>query len=50
MIFPIDCRDCKYFYSYDLSIDDLVFGCKFMDIEVDACDVDFVPLPKCPIN
>ena len=48
--FPKDCwkKNCPYFHTRDLSIDDLVCSCDLLTIECDACDEDF-SLYLCPL-
>jgi hypothetical protein len=49
MIFPDDCTtSCIYHSSYDLSIDDFVYVCKLMEIEVDIGASLF--RCKCPLE
>lgn len=50
-VFPKDCNiQCGHLYVYDLSVDDLVYACDKLGVEVDACDMDFVLMPLCPLT
>lgn len=49
-IFPRDCtNECKYYRTYDLSIDDLVGVCRLLKRECDLCDQDYSFL-ICPLE
>ncbi len=39
-IFPFDCKGCKYYIRYDLSVDDYTNICKADNIFVDDCDAN----------
>ena len=49
--FPIDCPpDCQYLTGWDLSIDDLTYYCKKLDMQIDGCDTAIALLPLCPLK
>ena len=39
--FPQDCKGCKYYITYDMSVDDWTNICTYMHVQVDDCDSDF---------
>ena len=45
MALPKGCWDkkCKHKYTFDMSVDDLVIGCKLLQIECDECVRGFTP-------
>jgi hypothetical protein len=55
-VFPECCRgkDCPKFYSYDLSVDDMVYGCTKLGIAYNYGDdwlgVGKIINPPCPLK
>ena len=48
--FPKDCnKNCPYYNEYDLSIDDLVGQCLFLEVACDLCDSEFSYI-LCPLK
>ena len=48
--FPNDCpKDCKYFVTWDMSVDDWTNVCNKGRMQVDDCDTDYVSYP-CPLE
>lgn len=39
--FPMDYKGCKYFYRYDMSVDDWTSICRKNGRQVDDCDLWF---------
>ena len=48
--FPVDCKGCPYYHSYDMSVDDWTNVCDVLGAQIDDCDIDFVVKPKCPLK
>jgi hypothetical protein len=36
--FPEDCRGCKHYHSYDMSVDDITHLCLSHNMQIDDCD------------
>jgi hypothetical protein len=51
--FPKDCnKECPHFRAFDMSVDNWVYRCTKLQIEVDGCDAysGLMLLPLCPLN
>ena len=50
-LFPRDCpKECPHFRMWDLSIDDYVFACTKLNLQIDGCDIFHSFLPFCPLE
>ena len=48
--FPRDCtKDCPYFHTWDMLIDDWTCVCDLLKVQIDECDMDF-QFEYCPQN
>lgn len=47
--FPMDCRGCPHYHTWDMSVDDWTSVCDVLKVQIDDCDSDFYKY-KCPLN
>jgi hypothetical protein len=48
--FPKDCNiHCEHYYDFDMSVDDIVAGCRLLGQQCDLCDEDF-SYTLCPLE
>lgn len=48
--FPVDCRGCTHYHSWDMSVDDWTNVCDILNAQVDDCDIEWTLRIICPLE